>query len=843
MSTAAPQTLENLRKSPAAAWLWDAARGRIVWANAAGISAFESKSLFDLVDRVFDEQESGIASISEMSESLQPGKTISRDLHFPSTGRMAAFSCQCSVYMLADGRRGILVVEDLPVQARVEFDEKTLRHAIDLLPAAVLFLDSDGKIISLNDNARSLLDGKGATQLAGLIESSRAGLLMMRLEDTQVVTSTEKINGKFGIRDVRMTFRRLGKDNAVFATVMLEDITDRLQLERQLAERAVPPTESRVAHPATSDDRIAFEHIARTLKQDISNHTPHPAASAAASPATQPAASTPERQQYGGRLPNIPEPIKQAMEKSGEAIIIAQKGRAVFATDKAAKLLEFSTGEDLAGNASIPALLFALQEARAEVKLSTQSGRLIDVDVISTSIPWLHGPARQFRIRPAQRQASRLTNRSDAAPLSAGEEARSSERVTGEEPAARSAETSGESRSMRSVMLEAQSRPAANEAQRALSQNAANEELRAILDVASDGIITLDMDGRILTYSAGAESIFGYSIGDVIGKPLVSLLSPNSGKTTHDYLAAMQGPGLASVFNDGREVTAMVKQGGTIPLFLTIGKLQSEYSDARFCAVVRDITPWKRTEEELRQAKVQAETANKQKSEFLARMGHELRTPINAILGFTDLMRTERYGEIKNEKYRGYLNDVHASATHLLSLINDLLDLSKVESGKLELTFAAVSIHDVIDYAIATMKEEAARNGVILRKSLGEKLPRVVADLRAMRQILLNLLSNAVKFTDTGGQVILSAKMNAAGEMVLRVRDSGIGMTDDQIMDALEPFKRIETKGREKPGTGLGLPLTKALVEANRARFDILSEVDKGTTIEITFPTTRVLAE
>ena len=375
------------------------------------------------------------------------------------------------------------------------------------------------------------------------------------------------------------------------------------------------------------------------------------------------------------------------------------------------------------------------------------------------------------------------------------------------------------------------------------TQPVADEELRAILDTATDGIITLDRDGKIHTFSAGAEAIFGYRIAEVADKPFGDLLAPDSRKVLRDYLSALQGPGLASVFNDGREVNAIVKQGGSVPLFLTIGALQSLTSRAAFCAVVRDITQWKRTESELREAKEVAEATSRQKSEFLARISHELRTPLNAIMGFSEVMRLERFGEIKNDKYRGYVNDIHSSGGLLLSLINDLLDLSKVEAGQLELNFTAVNLSDTADNAIKMLQEAATGARVVIRKAMPSDLPNVVADQRSMRQIMLNILSNAIKFTDPGGQVIVSAQMNKTGELKLRVKDTGIGMNAEQLRDALEPFKRVVTEGREVQGTGLGLPLTKALAEANRTKFEISSEPRKGTLIELTFPTTRVLAE
>ena len=192
--------------------------------------------------------------------------------------------------------------------------------------------------------------------------------------------------------------------------------------------------------------------------------------------------------------------------------------------------------------------------------------------------------------------------------------------------------------------------------------------------------------------------------------------------------------------------------------------------------MLRDITQWKKTEAELRRAKDEAEKASAQKSDFLARICHELRTPLNAILGFSEVMRPERFGEIANPKYLGYANDIHTSGEHLLSLINDLLDLSKVEAGKLELNFTSVNLGELAEHCLKIMEEQARGKRVILRRSFPPGLPNVVADLRSMKQILLNLISNAVKFTSAGGQVIVSGQTNTAGEFVLRVKDTGIGM-------------------------------------------------------------------
>ena len=198
----------------------------------------------------------------------------------------------------------------------------------------------------------------------------------------------------------------------------------------------------------------------------------------------------------------------------------------------------------------------------------------------------------------------------------------------------------------------------------------------------------------------------------------------------------------------------------------------------------------------------------------------------------------ERFGPIGNERYRDYLKDIHASGKHVMSLADDLLDLSKIEAGKLELAFAPVDANSLIRECISMMQPQAARERIIMRVSLFERLPQVMVDERSLKQIMLNLMSNAVKFNEPGGQVIVSTAVDNAGQAVIRVRDTGVGMSESEVGLALEPFSQVG-HARRKGGAGLGLPLTKALVEANGAEFSIKSRRDQGTLIEIAFPTVR----
>jgi PAS domain S-box-containing protein len=363
-----------------------------------------------------------------------------------------------------------------------------------------------------------------------------------------------------------------------------------------------------------------------------------------------------------------------------------------------------------------------------------------------------------------------------------------------------------------------------------------NRELKSVLDTATDGVLVLDRQGRVLSANRSAEALFGYESADIAELSFGDLFAPESRRSVLDYLDRVANG--AGVLDTGREAIGLVKQGGLVPLYFTMGRIAD---GEKFCAVLRDITAWKRTEEELINAKQAAEKVSTAKSEFLAKISHEIRTPLNAIIGFSEVMMNERFGPVGNERYRQYLKDIHASGGHLISLLNDLLDLSKIEAGKLELTFVSVNLNDLVQQCVAILQQQANRERVIIRTSLPPSLPQIVADARSVRQIALNLLSNSIKFTGAGGQVIVSTALNDDHEIVLRMRDTGAGMSEKELQTALEPYRQLATTSRAG-GSGLGLPISKALAEANHARFRISSQVSDGTLVEVAFPTTRVLA-
>lgn len=366
------------------------------------------------------------------------------------------------------------------------------------------------------------------------------------------------------------------------------------------------------------------------------------------------------------------------------------------------------------------------------------------------------------------------------------------------------------------------------------------DELRSILETATDGVVILGQEGDVRTMNGSASALFNYDEDEIRGKPFAALFAHESQKAVLDYLQGLSGHGVASVLNDGREVIGREANGGFIPLFMTIGRLSSSNG---YCAVIRDITQWKRTEEELRNAKRAAETANAHKTEFLARVSHEIRTPLNAIIGFSDMMASEHFGPVGHPRYIEYAGDIGRSGRHVLDIVNDLLDISKIEAGEMDLDFSAVDINDAVSEAVSLVQPQANSQRVIIRTSLSASVPAVVADGRSIKQIALNILANAIRFTPSGGQIVVSTSYEANGSVILRIRDTGIGMTRSELDQAMKPFRQVTTGGRKRgDGTGLGLPLTKAMTEANRAQFSINSTPNEGTLVEISFPSQRVLA-
>jgi PAS domain S-box-containing protein len=359
------------------------------------------------------------------------------------------------------------------------------------------------------------------------------------------------------------------------------------------------------------------------------------------------------------------------------------------------------------------------------------------------------------------------------------------------------------------------------------------EELGAILDTTAEGVVMFDAAGQLNSCNRSAEALFGYDGAELVQRNIAELFAPESQPAVLDYLGSIKSAGVASLLDHGRDVLGQVRGGGLIPLSMTMGRTQAH--GPNFFAVFRDLSQVKKSESELQQARRLADRAANAKADMLARISHEVRTPLNAIIGFAEVMIGERFGALGNERYIEYMKDIRASGERVVAIINDLLDLSRIETGKLDLAFANQNLNDLVESCVAVMQPQANRGRIIIRTSLAHMLPSVVADARALRQIALNLIGNSIHLANAGGQVIVSTALSDFGEVVLRVRDTGHGLNDNEVAAAMEPFRTQPPSDQASDSSGVSLSLTKALVEANRAQFHIRTGAHSGTLIEVVF--------
>jgi PAS domain S-box-containing protein len=258
--------------------------------------------------------------------------------------------------------------------------------------------------------------------------------------------------------------------------------------------------------------------------------------------------------------------------------------------------------------------------------------------------------------------------------------------------------------------------------------------------------------------------------------------------------------------------------------------------------VISDITERKRMEKDLLAAKLRAEDANRAKSTFLANMSHELRTPLNAVIGFAEIIKKELLGAINEPRYREYADDIHSSGKHLLQLINDILDMTRVEAGTYQLREDVCDVAKVLADAAALVQNLAIQNELTVRMDVPDDIPLLFADERCVRQMVVNFLSNGIKFTPKGGDVVAQARFGPDGAIAIAVVDTGIGMAREDIPRALNPFRQLDgSHGRKYEGTGLGLSLTKAMLDLHGGTLRVESEVGAGTTVTAKFPPRRTI--
>ncbi len=359
--------------------------------------------------------------------------------------------------------------------------------------------------------------------------------------------------------------------------------------------------------------------------------------------------------------------------------------------------------------------------------------------------------------------------------------------------------------------------------------------LRSYLDAALEGILVADGDGGFVDVNPAASQVLGFPRDALLCMALNDLVPVGHGKAdaTRSALATMlQADGwrgeMALRHCDGRVILCEVS-GVSL-------------DDGRCLMVVRDITERRLAAERLARAKELAESANRTKSAFLATMSHELRTPLNAIIGFSDLMLHEVFGPLGSARYTEYARHIQNSGIHLLELINDVLDMSKLEAGRYTLDEQSIDVREVLAACLAVASVAADQGRVSLIDAVPATVPHLYGDERAVRQVVLNLLSNAVKFTPEGGRVTLSAGVAADGALTISVEDTGIGIEAAALAHITEPFQQADTSiARRFGGTGLGLAISSALMERHGGTLDFDSTVGQGTTVTMRFPAVRVL--
>lgn len=365
------------------------------------------------------------------------------------------------------------------------------------------------------------------------------------------------------------------------------------------------------------------------------------------------------------------------------------------------------------------------------------------------------------------------------------------------------------------------------------------DRFRATFEQAAVGMSHATPGRRFIRVNGRFAAMLGYTPDELVGRSTLDVTHPEDRALGADEIAAMIRGDRRSFALEKRFIR---KDGSAVWVNLTLSALWREGRIEYLIGVTEDIERRKQAEAQLLAAKEQAESASRAKSEFLAGMSHELRTPLNAIIGFAETMYSQVLGPMP-DRYREYAGDISASGRHLLGIITDILDLAKIEAGRMELDDRPLDVAPMVDGAIRLLRERGTSAGLTLEVELPPRLPQVLADERRIRQVLINLLANAVKFTPFGGTVTVSADLAPDGGLEVHVSDTGIGMTEEEMAQAVEPFIQVDARiARRHEGTGLGLPMVAAIMEMHGGTVTIHSRPDQGTRVTVAFPPGRVFS-
>ncbi len=376
----------------------------------------------------------------------------------------------------------------------------------------------------------------------------------------------------------------------------------------------------------------------------------------------------------------------------------------------------------------------------------------------------------------------------------------------------------------------------------AVALGESERKYRAVFENIGVGILQMDDEGRVLDGNLASMEMLGYEdhlemMRELSGANALKLFADD--KRRKEWMEGVK-------VSDLRDFEAKIcgKNGRLVWVNMSGHALRrSDGSISYVECALHDVTERSAALEAMKIAKEQADLASRSKSEFLASISHELRTPLNAIIGFSEIIMNQLFGPVGKPQYVEYARDIHDGGELLLSLINDILDMAKVEAGKRQLSESVVNMDRLLQSVVRLMSVRAKSGKLRLTAKVPRDLPFMRGEERALKQVLTNLLANAIKFTPEGGEITMAASVSPAGKMVLQVKDTGVGISAEDIPTALAPFGQIENSlSGKSQGTGLGLPLTKALIELHGGDMRLESVVGKGTSITIEFPSERTIA-
>ena len=358
--------------------------------------------------------------------------------------------------------------------------------------------------------------------------------------------------------------------------------------------------------------------------------------------------------------------------------------------------------------------------------------------------------------------------------------------------------------------------------------------LQSTLENMGEGLSVFDREGRLIAWNSRFAKLLSLPI-DLSGATLSDILEQQAARGDFGPVDDPKREAADHAERFYRDLPTVIERTTLTGRVLLIRR--RAMPDGGVVSLYSDITERKAAEAKMEQARIQAELANSAKSDFLANMSHELRTPLNAIIGFSEAISHELLGPVADKRQLEYIKDIHSSGLLLLSIINDVLDMSKIEAGKLELAQGRVGVQRLIAEAIRIVSEQARGRNLNLVTKLPDEELQIWGDERAIKQVLLNLLSNAIKFSHDRQSVHIRVSLNPHRDLVLDVEDHGIGMTEQEITRALQPFgQATSATTRTHGGTGLGLPIAKGLVEAHGGTLSIQSMPGRGTLVRVTVP-------